>query len=228
MKKYDALDQAMDMLISEAAKELCEETDCDEEKEPACFSSEHREKMNKLFEQEIKENKTTRITVFFKSYKNIVLLFVICIIIFISSAGIASNWIERTINFVFRSSEQNSVYNTNEQYMTVGFDDEFSVSYIPRGFKLTEMHSTRHWETFIFNNQNNKCFQLVIGNDNTRGRIDTENANVKEVYINGVIGKCVIGEKDVSVTWDVDGYWFNVIGNIDEEEILRICRGIKK
>lgn len=227
MKEYDALEQAMDMLILDAAKELCEESCHEDEKEPICFSDEHREKMNALFEREIKEKRTTRIVMFLKSGKNIVWIIVVCSLIMLSSTGIAKDWIERTIKFVFQSDKPNSVYNTNEKYMTVTFGEEFSIEYIPVGFELTGRYKSKHWITFAFKNKNNEYFQLFIGNENVKGRIDSENADATDIYINGTMGKCVRGEDDISVTWIVNEYCINVIGNISEEEILKISRSIK-
>lgn len=227
MKKYDALEQAMDMLILDAAKELCEEAHYDDEKDPICFSDEHREKMNALFEQEIKEKRTTRIVMFLKSGKNIIWIIVACCLIMFSSTGIAKDWIERTIKFVFQSDKPNSVYNTNEKYMTVVFGDEIAIDYIPTEFELTRKYRSKHWVSFAFKNHNNDYFQLIVGNENMKGRVDSENAETTEIYINGTMGMCVRGENDISVTWNIDKYCFNVIGNIDEEEIVKICKSVK-
>lgn len=227
MKKYDALEQAMDMLILDAAKELCEEAHYDDEKDPICFSDEHREKMNTLFEQEIKEKRTTRIVMFLKSGKNVIWIIVACCLIMFSTTGIAKDWIERTIRFVFQSDKPNSVYNTNEMYMTVAFGDEIVVEYIPAEFNLIDEKKANQWRAYTFSNQSFDYFQLIIGNENMKGRVDSENAEAIDIYINGTMGKLVRGENDISVTWNIDKYCFNVMGNIDEEEIVRICRSVK-
>ncbi len=227
MKEYDALEQAMDMLISEAAKELCKESHYEDGKEPICFSDEHREKMNALFEREIKEKRTTRIVMFLKSGKNIVWIVVVCSLIMLSSTGIAKDWIERTIKFVFQSDKPNSVYNTNEKYMTVAFGDEIAIEYIPADFNLIDEKKATQWHAYTFSNQTFNYFQLIIGNENMKGRVDSENAVATDIYINGTMGKCVRGEDDISVTWNINEYYINIIGNISEEEILKICRSIK-
>ncbi len=227
MKEYDALEQAMDMLILDAAKELCEEAHYDEEKETVCFSDEHREKMNTLFEREIKEKRTTRIVMFLKSGKNIVWIIVTCCLIMLSSTGIAKDWIERTIKFVFQPDKPNSVYNTNEKYMTIGFNDEISINYISKDFRLVEDNKTRDWQVFVFADNSDNYFQLIIGNKNMKGRVDSENADATDVYINGIMGKRIRGEDEISVTWIVNEYCINVIGNISEEELLKISRSIK-
>lgn len=227
MKSKDAIEQTMDLMILEAATELCDICE-DDSKNKIIFSDEHNKKMKKLFKKEKRDNKILRISSFVKFTAKVACIAIMCFLLVGVSTGKAREWIDRTISFIFRLGEQNSTYNITNDGMRIDFIGGVMIGYIPDNFELYEKEEAKNWIIFTFKEGNDRYFQMIFSRTTVKGRVDSEDGVASDIYINGVIGKFVKTNKEVSITWNLDDCCMNVIGNIDEKEIIKICKSVKK
>jgi len=59
-------------------------------------------------------------------------------------------------------------------------------------------------------------------------QLDTENAIVNEIYINGDPGQLIIKEDKIILFWYNQEASFNIIGHVGKDEIITIAESIKK
>lgn len=108
-------------------------------------------------------------------------------------------------------------------------------NYIPKGFEVIK--ETEEEEYILITYKNNleyikyHCFEI----NNNRLYIDTENAKVTEVLINGIKADYIDKGLFQMISWEKDGYGYNLsVESIDEnyikfdkQELIKIAESIK-
>jgi len=226
MSEYKTLGKILDDIIDEAvliATENLGENITEAEKVE--FSKEHERKMQTLFRKE--HNKlilkktirySKRVAVFF-----LVLIAASCVTIFSVEA-----WRIKVMNFIIEMNKTHSEINfgdanTGDAYTS----DEITLAYIPEGFKLEKRDSNENSVNLIFKREDN---YFVFSMDSLNGKvgIDTENASVKKTIINGKEALYSSNSNVNILVWHDEEVSYTLSGNIDEKEMIKIAKDIKK
>ncbi|HZK21945.1 MAG TPA: DUF4367 domain-containing protein [Oscillospiraceae bacterium] len=107
--------------------------------------------------------------------------------------------------------------------------DFYEPAYIPNGYAKNygEVSPLSYFCEYTDNNGNSFLFEQYELT-NTQTNIDTENAVVEKIYINGLEG-VYFGKKSICNILFSDGqYSFFISGTLSKEEIIRVAESIKK
>ncbi len=66
--------------------------------------------------------------------------------------------------------------------------------------------------------------QTVVDRNESIGHINTENADIEEVNINGNNGFILLRYDFVVIFWEMDGYIFSIQGNVDKNTIIYLAK----
>ena len=142
-----------------------------------------------------------------------------------------------------RAAVVDAVIDFFDKYMCIDFGDgdptsnsavqigDFTASYIPEGFELTDSDEKKTSPKYKFENpQTKEYFQIKIAVLNGRElQYDYENAKYNKISVNGYpafIIKLENDDKNISLVFSNEANTITVYGNILEEEIICIASGI--
>lgn len=107
---------------------------------------------------------------------------------------------------------------------SMGFDSELRPGYLPEGYTL---YNSVEGEDFIRLDYSNGKDQLYIDYGFSQEIIvDAEHRHVHPEFIDsfpGYLWKQVDSEHDNALQWEDDQYTFIIIGNLDEQELVKIA-----
>ena len=123
--------------------------------------------------------------------------------------------------------EKYTSYETKEQKSIVVSTNDYIIGYIPNEFELIEQED--YFLRFNEINQGNGYIAINISyEDFGRISIDSENAIVTTIKINGIDAYLNYSNGNYTLFWN-DGYHFiTILSNIDEDEIIKVANNIKK
>ena len=113
---------------------------------------------------------------------------------------------------------------------SVKLDKEHMITYLPKGFFATLENKDIAGITRDYYDKNDNCIMFNQMIDDAGVSIDTENAEITNVDINGIDAIMSIKSKDktISITWKKGEYFINLTSvGVDKEEILKVARSIK-
>ena len=230
MNKNELIDKVFDEVLyyavslaeEEMMKEL--ENNLDEKVE---FSKEHVANMQKIFKvyrQKLFCKKIVDIT------KRVAIFFIIISVVGAISIMSVEAWRLKILNFFIEVKDNHS-----DIYLKEGMSDnnsykiaDITFGYIPDGFTVENTNNTKNNLFVQFTNGNNLYFSLNINDVDANLSIDTENADFKKIFLNGV--EALLSEKGTIkiLVWHNDKYMFTLIGNIETSELIKIAENIKK
>lgn len=225
MAKENIYEKALDLMIEEAL-EIVSDSECEtigkvEEHE---FSKEHQMKMKKLFNRLQREEWGRQIV---KYSKRAACICLIGFVLFTASVCSVSAWRTWFLDFFFDEDAPNSKFNFNETDRAYYRDENISLSYIPRGFESTRNTVSENIIILLFE-KDDLYFTVSVKSLNGQGSVDTEDATVSRIDINGSEA-ILIEKKDANqIMWRDDESIFNVTGNISSDEIVKIAKNLKK
>lgn len=114
-------------------------------------------------------------------------------------------------------------------YVPAGWTGEYFLSYIPAGFEMGGMQGDdSELADVYYTNAQGKVLVFSDMSENTSSNIDTEDAQIESVMIQGRSG--IISEKEgnVKIAWAVDDRYFIVDYDGDRETALLIAEGVRK
>lgn len=170
-------------------------------------------------------------------YKAVTAVAVILILINISIVTVPGLR-EVILNFKMSSSATNtkiisddikgSIYNEENSEYSMGTDNTYEITYIPKGFTLTKFYSKTRINNYEYSCGDKRFIFSQMSEDSTL-QIDTEGAKVEYVDING--NKALVSEKNnyIIVTWKEDKYFFELSAKgIDKDTVIEIAKSAKK
>jgi len=101
----------------------------------------------------------------------------------------------------------------------------FSVGYVPSGFRVIEENSTTSMEYVRFA-KNEDYFSVSVNLPHALIQIDTENATLENLTVNGYEAIISIKPEIKILLWHTDKYVFRVSGTLEKEKLLRIAESI--
>lgn len=201
-----------------AAKELGEEIDINVEVE---FSKEHQDRMNKLF---ARENRKIRARKFGAYVSRIAAVLVVVIAV----SGVAVFNVD-----ALRVRFLNMFTDTQPTNTEISFKDGNSysngtvtVGYMPEGFEL-ETEKVMSNMLFLKFIKGEKYFAIDIRDSYSNASVDTEDAEVEKIDLNGSEVFYSKKESRNILTYYVDKHTIYIIGNIEKNLMIEILKNIK-
>ena len=225
MTNNEAFEEALDLMINAAVKIVHEkESETLAQIEPIQFSSEHENRMKKLFD---KINHKRKQSVFMLYSKRIACVLLVLFMLAGVSICSVNAWRTKFLNFFFDKNNPNSDFNYSALEGTHYSDDNISLEYIPWGFEVKKCNVSDE-SIIVYFEKDALFFEVNINELYLHSNIDTENATVDDIEINGYKGILVIKAGLTQVLWCDDEFTFYVAGNISKEELLKISKNFKK
>ncbi|MCD5410474.1 MAG: DUF4367 domain-containing protein [Clostridiales bacterium] len=190
---------------------------------------EHQKQHNKKIKRAIIRKKAVQI-----SKRVAMIILAICIV----SAAVTMS-VE-----AFRIRFFNMIIEINERFSTIQIEEKSTIGYIhelpqdwdefyyptilPRGYKLKKVFEANNTKYIIFINCQMDELYFVQGPINTDFQMDTENAKVIKVDINGMEGIIIEKEKSNIISWHDNNKSYYIQGNVEKTMLLRIAESLVK
>ena len=226
MRENDKLlDKLYDQILADAAEQAAAELGAETERpEPAEFSAEHEQRMENMFRRyERKE----RLNKFRKYAARAACVLLAAAVVGTGSVMSVSAWRSRMMNFLFDSEKPNT-----EIHFTYGenfYSNDFvSLGYIPEDFAMSDDFSNNIDVLIDFKeiNSGDEYFCVKISPADATVHIDTEDAELERLTVNGCEGLFSSNKNGNILLWGDDSYIYRVVGNIDKNEMMRIAENI--
>lgn len=119
---------------------------------------------------------------------------------------------------------------TDNDKFAVKLNKEYGITYLPEGFSIVTESKDSMGVIRDYYNEKNDCIMYEQMTYNATISIDTENAEVSTVDINGKEAVMSIKESNqsINIIWKLDDYFINLstIG-ISKEEALKVARSVQ-
>ena len=226
MNENKNFDKLIDQLIHDASNIAAENLGKDmPEPEKAEFSKEHEEEMKKMFKRErnnLLRKKLSR-------HSRCAAIFLL-ILIAASSIMIFSveAWRIKVMNFIIEIKQTHSEISFSDDNTGGGAykSDEITLDYIPYGFELEKSDMTDNSVNLIFKGEDNYFIFSMDPIDIQMG-IDTENASVKKIVINGDEALYSSNNNINILVWHDEELSYKLSGTIKEDEMIKIAEKTK-
>jgi len=142
----------------------------------------------------------------------------------------------------FRVEFFNMVMETSEKFGLVFFEEKYQEqddyvpeewngyypTFLPKGYSLLEYEIGASISRLVYTNVDGDTIELLQGSMISNSQIDTENANVMDVDINGAQG--ILAEKDneIIIGWSEKNSSILLFGNLDKSTLLKVAENISK
>lgn len=107
--------------------------------------------------------------------------------------------------------------------------NEISVE-LPEGYTITEEYYSDYYSTVTYE-RSGDSIQICRMTENAESAIDTEHTNIKTITENGIEFTVATNKdktkKNKNVFWNYNSHIYIVTSNLDENEIIDICKTIK-
>jgi YHS domain-containing protein len=138
-------------------------------------------------------------------------------------------WRIKVLNTVIEMRQTHSGINISE-YGTKGdsySSNEITLGYIPIGFKLEKRDVTSGMVSLVFKGGKD-YFIFFMNKINNSMIIDTEDASVKRIQINGKDAFFSSNKNANILVWNDEEYTYSLSGSIEENKMIKIAESIKK
>jgi len=226
LNNRDFLEKTVDELISGAAatagEEIIDELPKPQKRE---FSDEHEKKMNMLFKKYERK-------MFFEKLPKYSGRVAVVLLAFVLVSGISvfsvDAWRIKFMNYVLSVTETHTEirYNAPDDVGDSYVTDEITLGYIPEGFELeSRIDGKRNlYLNFI---KDSKNFTITVVPASGIFAVDTENADIDILEINGCEAFLSKKENTVIITWCNDEKIYSITSNLDKEEVIKIAQNIE-
>jgi len=221
----DIMDTILDNLIAEAvpiaAKNVADKMP---EPEEHIFSEEYERKMAKLFAKE-------RGKAQYKKVQKYLLRSAAAFLILVTAAAMTiygvDAWRISFMNFIVDLRTDHTVIDFRKDFAGDTFEtDELSLRFIPYGFMLESSFVSGNQLVVYFINED-LSFRVIVRDVDATMAIDTEDANVRRLQINGFQAFLRTNENNNILVWHDNINSFEMSGNICEDDMTRIARKIE-
>lgn len=227
MSGDNILDKILDELIDQAALLAAENLGRNfPEPKKNDFSAEHENEMQNIFRKERKKMLLKRITKYIKRAA------VICLMVAVASSITLFSveaWRIKIMNFVVEMKQTHSkiVFEENSTKGDTYTSDELTIGYLPDGFQLEKSDVKKNKVNLVFKGDE-KYFIFSMNDINGSMIIDTENATIKKVMINGQEAFFSSNSNINILVWHEGEFSYRLSGTIDENEMVKIAKNTKK
>lgn len=223
------VEKLIDSMLEDVVPAVSDERAREELTEPEeeiTFSPEHEKRMRKLFRQERRRVQG------FRPSKRLVKVAVLLLIVGALGACVMSGqvnaWLVRVQDFFVEVTQKKTSFDYEKDAQGDTYStDKLSLDYIPAGFELKESVSKVDGLRLFFE-KDELYFDVSLNSQTGNKEIDSENADVKKIVINGRNAVLSTKENKNILIWNDGEYSFQLIGNISESEIVKIAENLKK
>lgn len=221
----DSFEKAFDALLDQAAVEADARLGAQAETidEDVVFSKQHEKRMKKLFRQE-RRREAPKWAVYSRRAACVLL---VCFLASGAALFSVDAWRVHFLNFFFEAGKPGTDFSFGDAGGISYSDDDVTLGYIPNGFVLTERESNNSGVTLMFE-QDKQYFYLTIHDITVQSNIDTENATVEPIQINGMEGVCITNQNINAVIWHNSEFVFRLEGNVSLEELKKMAKKVEK
>ena len=248
MKKRQINDEMMDSVLKtmlseyqeeEGRKILKEAEELNKTDEYAPTKQQIKE-FEKISKKQLRKKKIISLSFKLKVYRTATALGVL-LLIFNISVVLVPAMKEKTLEFFMKTYDDHTdigkypgekvedVKNVSDDRFTIKLSKEYEITYLPKGFKLTNMNKDETgWNADYYNEDKLITFSQSSLNG-TDLSIDTENTKNTYVDINGQ--QAFVTEKDeqISVTWRVDENIIRVTSiGVKKAELIKVAKSVEK
>ncbi len=131
-------------------------------------------------------------------------------------------WRIKLLNFFFDPSNPGTNISFNDNGGTTYSDEYVRLGYVPMGFDVTDKVQMRTCNAIHFEN-GEKYFAFDMSSVESHLTIDTENAVVEDISVNGYKGIYSTNDNVNILLWYDDYNVYSISGNIDKKEIIKIA-----
>jgi hypothetical protein len=138
----------------------------------------------------------------------------------------------RVLNFFMERNDKYTEVRINEETfdnLTPNLDWEsyYQPNYMPESYFFESSKAIGSLKVLKYTDGEN---QITFTQSNTEAdfQLDTENAILNEIYIDGDPGQLIIKEDKIILFWYNQEASFNIIGHVDKDEIITISESMKK
>lgn len=136
---------------------------------------------------------------------------------------------EETHTKINISDSERSTIRKEEEKSKYRFSDtnEYEITYLPEGFQIEKEEKTSSILGISYK-YDDKYILFLQKNDSTTVNIDTENAIVDYVDINGE--NAILSEKDdtINITWRKEDYFLHLSSKgLEKKELIKVAKSIK-
>jgi len=219
------LDLMIESVISEAEDKIVEDILRDIDiNEDVVFSDEHKKRMQKIFDI---EQRKLRFNKLYYYSKRIAVVLLILIVVFGISLVSVEAWRVKVLNFIIEISDDSTglavVGNENENKSELS-EYEFLLEYIPKGLELEYQAIDSEFITIQYASDE-YYFNFSVSSAN-KMRIDTENAAIHQLTINGRKAFYSTNDNVNILVWYDDNFIYDVTGTISKEDIIKIAENL--
>lgn len=219
-KNNDFEDKILDDLLADAMDDLYpdfQDLSTEDEIEP---SKEFQDSMEKMFREEKNRLRGKR---FRHRIPRIAAVFALFLVLAFITINTTSAWKEPLYNFFFRNSEdgdKTKVEIAEDEEVDM---DQYLPEYVPEGFELMEKNYIEEANQYSIHYENNSLYFVIMIVKNEEDLYADLSSFTKTIYNNRTYFK---NNKD-TVIWYNNNYYFSVLSNLDENEILKIADSIQ-
>ena len=188
-----------------------------------CFSKKHEAKMKKLIrKQNLKEKFFENLT----TNKKIACILLACFVFTGVTMFGVNAWRMITLNYVFDPDKPNTDISFGVNKGSFYSDDSVLFRYIPMGFEITKNSSRSAYLKLKFS-RDEQYFVLSVNGLDGNLSVDTENAKIEKIFINGNEGIYSTNEDVNILFWHNETNAFTISGNISKEEMIKIAQNFE-
>lgn len=219
-KNNDFEDKILDDLLADAMDDLYpdfQDLSTEDEIEP---SKEFQDSMEKMFREEKNRLRGKR---FRHRIPRIAAVFALFLVLAFITINTTSAWKEPLYNFFFRPANDE-----NKTKVEIATDEEMDVDkylpdYVPEGFELVDNNYNKELDQYTYQYEgNNLYFSIVISSN--QEDLYTNLSSFDEIEYNHTTFYC---NNIDTIIWHYDNYYFLMLSDLNQTEMLKIADSIK-
>ena len=219
-KNNDFEDKILDDLLADAMDDLYpdfQDLSTEDEIEPP---KEFQDSMEKMFRE---EKNRLRSKLFRHRIPRIAAVFALFLVLAFITINTTSAWKEPLYNFFFRPANDE-----NKTKVEIAIDEEIDMDkylpdYVPEGFELAGNSYTKTTDHYNYRFEKNNSYFII-----------TVVSNQEDLYVNlSSLDKIIYNQNTYytnntdTLVWNYDTYYFSILYNIEQTEILKVANSIK-
>lgn len=231
----ELLKLALGQYLENQGRKLSKEADRLSEKNIAQPTEKQVKAFRKLCKREFRK-KNRKVSVLYKVAAvaaAILIIFNISIISVPAVKRVVLNFLtksEKTHTTVYIDDKERNIVEDGTNYRIIT-EEEYGITYLPEGFYIEKEEKTSRTMIRSYENTNDadQMIMFTQSEDSATVNIDTEDATVDYVDING--NNALLSQKDnvITITWRTDKHYLSITSlNVESSEVLKIARSVKK
>lgn len=218
----NTFEKAFDMLLDDAAERAAVNFGKNAPEASGVIHSEkHIKKMNAIF---AKERKKQRRQTRMKRLKTASAVAAVCVVCGTTMFGVEAFRV-KVMNFIYDREAPNSDIFFSDEIIETYTDKNVTLGYIPEGFHAERQTGKKDNWYIIFKSED-RYFYVSADPIDGRMNIDTENAVVENIRINGMEGILSASERVRILVWHDSTAIYSITGNITQGECIEIAENM--